>query len=141
MVLKTRRREKDLGPKLPHSLLKLFAVAALLLVPWTILTAGLLPTKHLDQNWDVVWSGFDIGLLISLAATAYFGWRRSVWVVGAASSAGTFLLVDAWFDCVTAKDGLENITSFSTAMLFELPLALLAFWIAYHAGKYFFNKG
>lgn len=132
---------KESGLLLPHVLLRIFVGATALLIPWTVAIAQVLPSKHLDQSWDVVWTGFDIGLLISLAATAYFGLRKSGWVVPASAAAGTFLLIDAWFDCWTAKNGWETILSFSSAVLFEIPLAILAFWVTYHSGKHYFRKG
>jgi hypothetical protein len=117
-----------------------FAVAALLLVPWTAWLAGTLPSDHLDRRWDVAWTGFDVGLLFSLGATAYFGLRKSGWVIIAATIAGSFLLIDAWFDCLTAKTSWEYLTSLTSAICIELPLAALAFWSAYRTGKQCFAK-
>lgn len=125
---------------MPQLLLRVFALSAIVLVPWIIFTAQYLPTKHLDRNWDVAWTGFDVGLLISMAATAYFGIRKSGWVVLASSAAGTLLMVDAWFDCLTASYGFDKLISVSTATFFEIPLALLAYWLAYHSGKYYFKR-
>lgn len=125
---------------LPRSILAFFAIAALILVPWTIFLAQSLPTHHMDRRWNLVWSGFDIGLLLSLGLTAYWGLRKSGWVVAAASVAGAFLLIDAWFDCVTAKQGWEYGVSLSLAAFAEIPMAVLSFWIAYRAGKHYFKK-
>ncbi len=113
---------------------------ALALVPWTLWLSYSLPIDHLDHRWNLAWSGFDVGLLLSLALTAYFGLRKSGWVTVTASIAGTLLVIDAWFDCVTAKDSWEHLLSISSATFIELPLALLAFWIAYRAGKQCFSK-
>jgi hypothetical protein len=72
--------------------------------------------------------------------TAYFGYKKSGWVVVAASISGTFLLVDAWFDCVTAMDAWEHFISVSMAAFVEIPMGLIAYWIAYRVGKHFFAK-
>lgn len=117
----------------------LFAIAALLLAPWIVWLSHSLPPTHLDRRWGIVWSGLDVGELTSLALTAYFGLRKSGWVIVAATAAGTLLLVDAWFDSVTAAIGREYLESLLTAVFAELPLSLLAFWIAYKTGKEIFK--
>lgn len=125
---------------LPRGLLKFFAVAALLLVPWTILLSQSLPSDHLDRRWNLAWSGFDFSLIASFALTALLGLRKSGWVIVPASMVGTLLLVDIWFDCLTAKQGGEYIASLSSAAFIELPIAFMAFWIAYCAGKHYIKK-
>src|SRR5918911_1344620 len=47
-----------------------------------------------------------------------------------AAVAGTALLLDAWFDLVTARAGSDFRWALATAVLGELPLAALCFWIA-----------
>jgi hypothetical protein len=140
MAKKRRRLNRQAGLLLPHLLLRIFVLASLFLVPWTVFMSQYLPAKHLDHNWNIAWVGFDIGLLTSLLMTYYFGLRRSGWVVATSASAGTFLLIDAWFDCLTAKNGWESLLSLSTAAVFELPLAILAFWVTYHSGHYYFKS-
>jgi hypothetical protein len=41
--------------------------------------------------------------------------------------------VDAWFDCTTARGTTELVQSIVTAVLVELPLAALSFWLARNA--------
>ncbi|HKU18890.1 MAG TPA: hypothetical protein VJP80_06490 [Candidatus Saccharimonadales bacterium] len=116
----------------------LFAVAALVLVPWTMWLSRSLPPTHVDRRWDIAWSGLDIGEFISLAITAYLGLRKSGWIIVTASIAGTLLLVDAWFDSLTATVGWEYLASLLSAVFAELPLSILAFWVAYRVGKRLF---
>lgn len=116
-------------------ILRLFAIAALLLLPWTIWLSHSLPPVHVDRRWNVAWSGLDVGEFMALAFTAYLGLRKSGWVIIAASIAGTLLLADAWFDSLTASAGWEYLGSLLSALLVELPLAVLAFWTAYKTAR------
>jgi len=125
---------------LPGGLLKFFAVAALLLIPWSILLSQSLPSSHFARHWNLAWSGFDFGLVLSLGLTAFLGLRKSGWVIIPASAAGILLLIDAWFDCLTARQGWEYSVSLSLAVFVEIPMAIMAFWIAYCAGKHYLKK-
>lgn len=125
---------------LPQGLLKFFAIAAFLLVPWAVLLSQSLPSDHLARNWNFAWSGFDFGLVFSLGLTAFLGLRKSGWVIIPASLSATMLLVDAWFDCLTAKQGKEYLVSVSSAVFIEVPMALMALWIAYCAGRHYLKK-
>lgn len=78
--------------------LELLTVCAIGLVPWTILLAVTLPSGYTVRQWRTTWVGFDVLLLLSMAATALLGWRRHRGVVVAAVSTGALLLCDAWFD-------------------------------------------
>jgi len=140
MLKVTRNHLKSNQLFLPRGLFKFFAVAAFLLVPWSILLWQSLPYKHLARNWNLAWSGFDFGLVLSLGLTALLGLRKSGWVIIPASAAGILLLIDAWFDCLTAKQGGEYLLSLSSAIVIEIPMAFMAFWIAYRAGKHYIKK-
>lgn len=124
--------------KIPQGIIRLFAGAALLPVPWTIWLSFSLPVSHQDRNWNLAWTGFDCALICSLALTAYLAWRKSGWVVLAATATATLLLTDAWFDILTARIGPEYATSLVSAACAEVPLAALSLWIAYRSGKRFF---
>lgn len=123
---------------IPQAIVRLFAGAALLLVPWTIWLSYSLPVSHLDRSWNLAWTGFDCAIICSLALTAYFAWRKSGWVVLAATATATLLLTDAWFDTITAGMGPEYAVSLVSAVCAEVPLALLSLWVAYRAGRRFF---
>ena len=120
---------------MPRRVLRIFIAASCLLVPWILWLSHTLPSSHIEHKWNTLWTGYDVGLLLTLALTAYFGWRRSAWLVMAATAAGTMLLVDAWVDLSTAEAGLEYLEAYIFALAVELPLAILAFWAAYHVGK------
>jgi hypothetical protein len=107
----------------------LFAVLSLLLIPWIAFLASVLPSRQLSRHYDLAWAGFDVMLLISLATTAYFALRRSRNLSVAASSAGTLLIIDAWFDVLTARRRQLPV-SIAFAIFIELPLAALCWWLS-----------
>jgi hypothetical protein len=111
------------------------AGAALFLVPWAFWLARTLPASHTARHWAIAWAGFDGGLALALAATAISAIRRSPWLVAAASATGTLLVVDAWFDVLTAQSGGELALAAGEAVFVELPLAALSFWIVRDAER------
>ena len=116
-------------PPAPVVVAPIFAVLAIVLVAWTAYLAYSLPHRHLARNWDVAWTGFDAALV------AYSALRRRAWVQSAASAAATLLLVDAWFDVLTASPGTDRLESLLLSLTSELPLALLCLWVAHHAQR------
>lgn len=120
----------------PRWVAPLFALLALALLPWAVWLARVLPDHHLSAHWNVAWAGFDLGLAAALLATAVAALRRSPWLEGSATAAGTLLVVDAWFDLLTASGGAELIVAAAEAALVELPVAVLCFWIARDAERF-----
>jgi hypothetical protein len=120
-------------PRLPRSAALIFAGAGVLLVPWTIWLAYRLPTRHVSPHWDVAWAGFDIALAIFVIGTAAALWRRSPALPLLASIAGTLMFADAWFDVATSREGRELAWAIGGAVLAELPLAALCFWVAWRS--------
>lgn len=113
----------------------LFALAAVVLLPWIVLLAVTLPSTHRTDHWDVAWAGFDVmlaGLLLAVAITA---WRRSTWLEGAASAAATLLFVDAWFDVLTSSTRAELVLALVEAVVVELPLAIVCLLVARSAKR------
>ena len=107
----------------------LFAVLSLLLIPWIAFLATVLPSRQLSRHYDLAWAGFDGMLFVALAATAYFALRRSRNLSVAAASAGTLLIVDAWFDVLTSRRR-ELPVSIAFAVFVELPLAAWCWWLS-----------
>jgi hypothetical protein len=107
---------------------------AIALFPWTAYLSATLPSEHVTHHWQVAWTGFDLFEASALVATVVALLRRSVFVTVFASVAGTALLCDAWFDLVTAQPGRELGWALLFALVGELPLAALCFWIAFEVG-------
>ncbi|MDP9284489.1 MAG: hypothetical protein M3P41_06000 [Actinomycetota bacterium] len=108
----------------------LFAVAALLLIPWVVVLARMLPSAHRSAHWDIAWTGFDIVLALLLLAVALAAWHSSAWLPATATAAATLLFVDAWFDVLTASTRTEVLVATTEAVLVEVPLALLCLLLA-----------
>jgi hypothetical protein len=103
---------------------------ALVLVPWTTFLFWTLPPDYTASHWQVAWGGFDIGLGIALAATAVTVARRSPFAEVAGTVTGTLLCTDAWFDVLTSRGTSDVVQALAAALLVELPLAALCFWMA-----------
>ena len=109
----------------------LFALLAVILLPWTLYLGITLPSRQESSHYDVAWVGFDLFLLALLAGTAYCALRRSRYLSTLAGATAALLIVDAWFDCVTTP-GPQLWLSLALCFLVELPLAGLCLWLSYH---------
>jgi hypothetical protein len=105
--------------------LALLAVSVVLLVPWIGYLAVTLPQRHQVRGWDLTWVGFDLILLGLLVLSLLLGWRRRLLVVPVVCATGTLLTCDAWFDVTTATPGSELLWSVVSAVVVELPLAVV----------------
>jgi hypothetical protein len=124
----------------PRWIAPLFALAALVLVPWTLLLAKQLPSSHAARHWDVTWVGFDLALTVLMIAVAVAAWRRSPWLEGAAAAAAALLVMDAWFDVTTASAGLDLRVAIAEAAVVELPLAVLCLLLARDAERVLYRR-
>lgn len=107
-----------------------FLGCAVVLIPWTALLFVTLPGHYVANHWEVAWGGFDIGLGIALASTAVLVARRSPFAEVTATITGTLLVCDAWFDVLTSRGSSDIAQAVASALLIELPLAALCFWMA-----------
>jgi hypothetical protein len=113
-----------------------FGLIGLGLFPWTIWLSAALKPDHKTQHWDLAWSGFDIGLAFAFLLTALAAWRKSPWVGVAAAATGTLLVTDAWFDIFLESQADDVRNAVLLAVLAELPIAVLCFWIAYRTERF-----
>ena len=107
-----------------------FVLLAAAMVPWTVFLAITLPVQETAEHYDLAWVGFDIALIALLGWTAWCALRRSPTLAVAASMTATMLVVDAWFDVVTAPTGQDLALALSMAVVVELPLAAVCLWLA-----------
>ena len=114
----------------------MFGAIGIFLVPWAIWLGATLRPDHTTDRWDVVWTGFDVGLALAFALTALAAWRRSPWVGSLAATTGTLLVVDAWFDIVLESHEKDIRAAIMRAVLAELPVAGLCYWIAYRTERF-----
>jgi hypothetical protein len=112
---------------------RLYIFLAIVLIPWTIYLGYQLPTRHLSVNWDVSWTGLDIGLTIALLATGLFAYTKSMLIIISSTITGSLLLVDAWFDVLSEHKAKLFHQALLSAIVFEIPLAIMSFYLALHA--------
>jgi hypothetical protein len=105
---------------------------AVALFPWTAFLSANLPARHVAHHWDVVWAGFDLFEATALIATVVALARCSPVVSLLGAISGTALLCDAWFDVLTAGGG-DLRWALLEALVGELPLAVLCFWVSFEA--------
>src|SRR5262249_40827963 len=74
--------------------------------------------------------GLGRGLGLARAGTAIAVDRRSPHAEVAAAITGTLLVCDAWFDILTSRASSDVMQAVILAVLVELPLAALCFWMA-----------
>jgi hypothetical protein len=114
----------------PIWLLLALAGVTIGLLPWTAYLSQTLPAKYETQHWDILWAGFDLFEALALGATAVALARRSPLASPLAAIGGTVLLLDAWFDTITARGGGELRLAL-LMLLGELPLAAGCYWVAF----------
>jgi ABC-type proline/glycine betaine transport system permease subunit len=133
-VLKHSANDSGRTRPVPRWVAPVFAVLGAATIPWTVHLAMSLPPQARTHHYRVSWVGFDILLIVALLATAYFSWRgwRHVGVV--AASTATLLVVDAWFDVTTSRPA-DVSAAILSAVLVELPLAVVCGWIAAHVDR------
>ena len=99
-------------------------------LPWVAGLSFVLPTRHEAAHYDASWIGFDLALCAMLLRTGWLAQKGREHIELSAAITGTLLLVDAWFDVVTADDNHEFILAMTLAVVAEIPLAVLFLWIA-----------
>ncbi|GAB3435294.1 hypothetical protein GCM10027517_04270 [Phycicoccus ginsengisoli] len=107
-----------------------FGVLALLTIPWTVWLAVQLPSSRPAAHYDLAWGGFDAALVVVLLATGWAAVHLTPWLPALAAVNGTMLVVDAWFDVVTAPTTTERWLALGMAVVVELPLAAVCLWLA-----------
>ncbi|WP_413101156.1 hypothetical protein [Streptomyces sp. Inha503] len=118
----SRRTRLTLARRLvrPESVLLLSGAA---LVPWLYVLARTLPSTARVGHWNVAWVGLDALEALGLLSTAALRRRGDDRHRLTAAATGALLVVDAWFDTVTAAPGGELVAAVAMALCAELPLA------------------
>ena len=125
------RKHQNIHPYVPFWVGVVYGILTIITVPWTLYLAIHLPQRHLSTHWDIAWVGLDTALAIALAATAWLAIKKSRLLIMAATITATMLVVDAWFDVMTARTGRPFVKSIILAVFIELPLAFITYRLAY----------
>ena len=107
---------------------RLLLAAGPALVPWLAVLWTTLPDSYPAQHWRVAWIGFDALEIAGLLTSAVLVRRGDRRAPLASVATAVLLLVDAWFDVMTA--GHDVVISLATACTLELPLAALCAVVA-----------
>jgi hypothetical protein len=116
--------DPDLISRIRRIRLGVMIGGSIAMIPWLVYLSATLPENYVAHNWPVTWVGFDILLMIFMAATAVLGYLRRQLLVLAAFTAGVLLICDAWFDLLTAGPNDLRL-SVITALGIEVPVAIL----------------
>ena len=106
-----------------------FLAMAAILVPWTVFLGISLPPKYNAGHWNILWTGFDVGLIVVLAYAAWATWFQRQVLATTAIVVGTLLLCDAWFDIMTSIGRPDEWVTLLTGFGLELPLAVFFLWL------------
>ena len=123
------------GLPVPRWLGPTFLILAALTVPWAFELWATLPARDVSAHYRLAWVGFDVMLTVVLARTGWLAWRGSDHVQLPAVASATLLVVDVWFDIVTASSRHDLALAVVSALVIEVPLALLCLWIALNAER------
>ncbi|MEV1069548.1 hypothetical protein [Streptomyces sp. NPDC050263] len=107
---------------------RLLLAAGLALVPWLAVLWTTLPGTYPAQHWGAAWIGFDALEIVGLLTSAVLVRRGDHRAPLASIATAVLLLVDAWFDVMTAGHGV--VISLVSACTLELPLAALCAVVA-----------
>lgn len=108
-----------------RALTRLLSVVVAGLLVWIIILGVSLPTAESTKQWKLLWVGFDTAEVAALAVTLWAMYRSRQLAIPAALIAGTLFACDAWFDVVLSWGSRGWWFSLATALLVELPLAVL----------------
>jgi hypothetical protein len=103
------------------------------LVPWTVYLSINLPRRHVVHHWDLAWGGFDAALVVMLVVAGISFARGRELARTLAPVIAALLVVDAWFDVVTAGDDAQLWFAIALAVFAELPIAAFCVWLAHAA--------
>jgi len=117
----------------PRWAVPVFLLAAAALLPWIVWLSLTLPRRAEARHYRLAWVGFDVGMVFLLGILGWLARKRSPRVELAAAAATTYLLIDAWFDVVTAASDKDLLGAAAAAVILELPLAAMCGWVALHA--------
>jgi hypothetical protein len=107
-----------------------YAAAAVLLIPWTVYLAVTLPRRDIDTHYRGAWVGFDILLVVAILLTAFYAFRMDDRVQLPATATATLLIVDAWFDVMTAGHRSSLYQAVLMALCIEIPAAIFSLYLA-----------
>lgn len=111
-------------------LLVVIIAGCVLLAAWIGYLVVSLPAFYRTGSWRGAWVGFDLAELAAFAATGWAAWRRRQILIICLIVLATLLLCDAWFDVVLDARTAGFVSSLLSALLVEVPIAVMAILVA-----------
>lgn len=107
-----------------------YSFTALGMLPWVLHLDQTLSDQHSLTRWAFTWVGFDIGIICVMLGVAGLAICESMWLNLGLTALATLLLVDPWFDILTASGPQEMQAAVLMAGCIEIPLALASLVMA-----------
>ncbi|MGW5048864.1 hypothetical protein [Streptomyces griseoluteus] len=95
----------------------------LAMIPWVVYLHTSLPATAEAPHWAWAWTGLDVLEALGLGATGLLLRRGDARASLTAMAASALLVVDAWFDTMTAAPGADLASAVAMALCAEIPLA------------------
>jgi hypothetical protein len=114
---------------------RLLVASGLGLLPWMYVLAAGLPAVMTAPRWPAAWIGLDVLEAAGLIATGLLASRGDRRHALAAAATAALLVVDAWFDTMTATSNSDLGAAIAMALCPELPLAAVCGWLAIRASR------
>ncbi|GAA1964839.1 hypothetical protein [Catenulispora subtropica] len=114
---------------------RLLVASGLGLLPWMYVLAAGLPAVMTAPRWPAAWIGLDVLEAAGLIATGLLASRGDHRHALAAAATAALLVVDAWFDTMTATSTSDLGAAIAMALCPELPLAAVCGWLAIRASR------
>ena len=104
-------------------------------IPWTVYLAVSLPKREFDTHYRGAWVGFDLLLVAAIVLTAYYAFKVDTRVQLPATATATLLIVDAWFDVMTAGGRKATGQALLMALCVEIPGAVFSLYLVQRVNR------
>ncbi|MFJ9153140.1 hypothetical protein ACIRP7_34930 [Streptomyces sp. NPDC102270] len=96
----------------------------LVMIPWLVFLNTGLPATAQASHWAWTWTGLDSFEALGLLSTGLLLRRGDCRACLTSAATSALLLIDAWFDTMTAAPGSDFRLAVLMAVFAELPLAV-----------------
>lgn len=107
----------------------------LALLPWLFVLATSLPATATAPHWSGAWVGLDALEALGLITTGVQAVRGGHARAPVAAATATLLVIDAWFDVMTAGTHRDLLSALVMAACAELPLAAVCMGLSSRAAR------
>ena len=113
----------------------MLTAGGLAMIPWLVALGWFLPRTATAPHWNFVWVGLDGLEAAGLLATGRLMSRGDRRYTITATLTGTALLIDAWFDVLTAASRSDLLVALLMACVAELPVSAVCFLVALRGSR------